>query len=522
MRITRGLDDIQGKLSDNAQMATTLLDLPLELLLHIGNELNTEPDDDLTLYKQLRLVCRAFDRAFAPIVLSNIRIFNERVQDTHLLAHQFYVLTRGSHRLSYVKSVSLGSWNWLYELHDSLWSKCERTKGMFWEVVRLIRLLQRICEARRRYDLKRDIKRRGCVSFQLANVQRLSWFVKATECTQSLRLNCQILKTLPSLTELSLKLFMCPDPTTFDIGNEIGLAVAQHRHLHKLIIRMVIGFVSREGSLDWLKRIIANNPDLTHLDLYQFGIHSPKLPSLSELLADVPPKHPLRLQHLRISTRFYQLTSDIVPHIRSLNSLHLWFPVSGEPHSMDDAWDLLREERIYVSEILTNRITLPLLDYLRDFNHLTALSIYEDGDTPSELDVKDLFQILEQHTLQRLKINPYDWRMWFQNSTSITKFSHLRELVLCSKFRLDYDIIEDDSYFWASTYEDLRIAEPVSQVETPVTIIMEGRFVLYHEFRLLCCASSSLSVRDLGRRMKYSKATFDMYDEWLVTIPVSS
>jgi len=59
-----------------------------------------------------------------------------------------------------------------------------------------------------------------------------------------------------------------------------------------------------------------------------------------------------------------------------------------------------------------------------------------------------------------------------------------------------------------------RIAEPVSQLETPVTIIMEGRFVLYYEFRLLCCASSLLPVRELGRRMKHSKATFDVYDDW--------
>ena len=74
--------------------------------------------------KKLRLVCKSLDRAFAPIVLSNIHVFHRenwrgRVRPptqhdgTCDEIHQLFTLLRKSDQLSHVRSLTLHSWDWL-------------------------------------------------------------------------------------------------------------------------------------------------------------------------------------------------------------------------------------------------------------------------------------------------------------------------------------------------------------------------------------------------------------------------
>ena len=73
----------------------------------------------------------------------------------------------------------------------------------------------------------------------------------------------------------------------------------------------------RENQIDKLGKIIAANPDLTHLDLSYFS--SAESSSLTDLFRHVPSDRPLKLEHLGISN-VSESSFAFMPHIRSLTS----------------------------------------------------------------------------------------------------------------------------------------------------------------------------------------------------------
>ncbi|KAM6498837.1 hypothetical protein JOM56_006785 [Amanita muscaria] len=449
-----------------------LLDLPMELLFLIRDEVSC-PSSDGKSCKNLRLVCRVFDKLFAPVVLSNMRIFNHSHNPagpftTQELSNfeQFCLLSRGSERTSYVRTITLDSWNWVYEPDVPFLPEFSRTKPPTWKSV-LARsahviqdpkgVSQRIHAEKRRNEVKRHVESKN-ISFQLPNVQSVRWFVRASECEESVRLNIHILQTLSSLTDLRLSVPLDAGFMPFQIETKLDLGLSKLSNLHKITVRLWVGRSPRSRKLDWLKRVIANSPNLSELMLYQSGEHVQAPASLSELFGDVPPQHPLRLQRLRLSRRFYQLNETILPHIRSLNCLNVRLPHFGDVGPMDGIWDTLRGEKIFVSEIQINRITPPFLDYLRRFNHLTEFSLQYTGKGDQEDSVKQLLQILEHHALRRLRLDPFDGGRWFQHQASIMKFSHLQELVL--RYRIEHSIVSVSSVSGAFRCADL-VGDPV-------------------------------------------------------------
>lgn len=241
------------------------------------------------------------------------------------------------------------------------------------------------------------------------------------------------------------------------VADQIGLTVARQRNLLKLTVRLWFRDHFGQQSLGWLKRAIANNPDLTHLVLYQTRI-LPGLISLSDLFEDIPSERPLRLKHIRLSSHYYQITPTILPHIRSLRSLNVHFPFRHGAHEVDTVWSALQHEEIYVSEIQTSRVTSRFLEYLRHFNHLSVLSICGSGCTGNEFDAQNmtiLLKILEQHSMRRLRIEPFNWGKWSQccNQASINNLKQLHGIVLHSGWLWGWDSI--DSFWWASTIDDV-------------------------------------------------------------------
>jgi len=188
-------------------------------------------------------------------------------------------------------------------------------------------------------------------------------------------------------------------------------------------------------------------------------------------------------------------------------SLNVHFPFWHGADEIDTVWSTLQREKIYVSEIQTNRVTSRFLDYLRHFDHLVALSICSSGGTGNEFDAQHmgvLLGILEQHSLRRLRIEPFNWARWSQcsNHASINNFKQLQGIVLHSGWLWGWDSI--DSFWWASTIDDVvAIAYLVSRIEAPVTLMLEGELVLYNKFLTFCRNSSSALVRDLCERISY-------------------
>jgi hypothetical protein len=422
---------------------------------------------------------------------------------------------KASNQMSFVKSITLGPWNWVFEPYDSFWLPPGVPKFPLWKSIvispaylafslffNITGLSRRVCEASARVKAKYYIRRGEHLCFQLPNVKRVRWVETYLECRKSIRLNSQLLEALPSLTELDITIPF----NMAGVAEQIGLTVARLRNLRKLTVRLWFRDHFGQQSLGWLKRAIAGNPNLTHLVLYQTRI-LPGLISLSDLFEDIPSERPLRLQHIRLSSHYYQITPIMLPHIRSLRSLNVHFPFWHGADEIDSVWSTLQREKIYVSEIQTNRVTSRFLDYLRHFDHLVALSICSSGGTGNEFDAQNmaiLLGILEQHSLRRLRIEPFNWGRWSQccNHASINNLKQLQGIVLHSGWLWGWDSI--DSFWWASTIDDVvAIAYLVSRIEAPVTLMLEGELVLYNKFLTFCRNSSSALVRDLCQRISY-------------------
>ena len=251
---------------------------------------------------------------------------------------------------------------------------------------------------------------------------------------ESVLLNLRILETLPSLTELDLTFHAYNDRV-----REIADTMSRLHNLRKITVRIIPP--SDEGQelhFKWLKQAIAHNPNLMHLDLYQVEVEDGEMINISDLFDDVPPDQPLKLEHIRISPIFYQIMPTTSPHLRSITSINVCFPYCWRPHAMDDVWQILFGEGIFVSEIQTNRVTQDMLNYLCCLDNLTSLSLY-DLDTVHQVRNQEfarlLFPVLIRHskTLRRLRLEPYDWGYWFlipDSESALLRCINLEEFVL--------------------------------------------------------------------------------------------
>lgn len=241
-------------------------------------------------------------------------------------------------------------------------------------------------------------------------------------------LNLRVLETLPSLTELDLIFHSSNDGL-----DEIATTMGRLHNLRKITVRIIPSeSEEQEHHFRWLKQALAHNPHLTHLDLYHLDEEGERPIAIPDPFEDVPPDHPLQLQHLRLSPFFYQITPTITPHIRSLTSVDVCFPYHRHPHATDDIWQILHAEGIFVSEIKTNRVTQDMLNYLHILTNLTSLSLYDLDTVDQERNqesARSLLPVLARHSksLRRLRFEPYDWGYWFRD------LGHDSPLLLCTK-----------------------------------------------------------------------------------------
>ncbi|KAK2460400.1 hypothetical protein APHAL10511_007565 [Amanita phalloides] len=493
--------------------------LPVEILLHIGNNLALDPETTLQEFKNLRLVCKPFDTIFAPIVLSSIHVFYPSHRGKVLArCHQLRALTAISNEFSCVKTLTLHSWDWVFQTYARLEPNSDyktQVKAILWNYILVPAgyilwtlyidpsVLPRQAHkfwARRR--AKHYIKHIDRVSFHLPHVQCVRWRLSTPHIgnAKSVLLNLRILETLPSLTELDLIFHSSNDGL-----DEIATTMARLHNLRKITARIIPSDNEQEHRFRWLKQALAHNPHLTHLDLYHLDSEKEQLVALSDLFEDIPLTRPLQLQHLRISPFFYHITPTISPHIRSLTSINVCFPYFWNPHAMDDIWQTLYVEGIYVTEIQTNRITEDMLNYLRRLENLTSLSLYDLDSMHQERNqesAKLLFPVLAQHSnsLRHLRFEPYDWGYWFNDDGCEPLLLRCNKL---EEFVLHY--LDNSGKYWREIWRDITlISRIVSQINCAVcTVVVEGNPKFYKRFIHCCREDPRLSVRALCERIVF-------------------
>ncbi|KIL64377.1 hypothetical protein M378DRAFT_163413 [Amanita muscaria Koide BX008] len=496
-------------------------ELPAEILLLIGNELLRDPGATLVDFKHLRLVCRVFDRVFASIVLSSIHAFYTSPKGKVLArCHQLQALTTGYDRLAYVEELILHSWDWVFHSFSTPSSKSsglkEVVKSKVWNFVLVpagyvlwtlyidpTAVGRQVRKRLARAQAKKVVKQIEDVSFQLPNVRRVSWWHSKLypDSLQSVLLNLNILENLPSLTELELSL-----DSSHDGLEQIAISLSRLRNLQKIVIHIdTTGTKSHELLLKCLKQVIAHNHNLTYLEVYLSNPYDEPQVTLPDLFNETSPDTPLKLKHLRLAPYFYQITPAMRPHMHCLTSLDICFPVYWDSHPMDTIWQVLHEEGIQVSEIQTNRITDDMLHYLQHLRTLESLSVYDTpmiGQERNREPGKSLFLALARHanTLRRLKLEPYNWGYWYQDpeaQAALLRCTKLEELVLHQGSGPSLRV---------TVHDIIAIARVISQIEWPVTFILEGEPMLHTWFVQSCRRSSDPTLKDLISRIVYQQS----------------
>jgi hypothetical protein len=258
----------------------------------------------------------------------------------------------------------------------------------------------------------------------------------------------------------------------------------------------------RTVRLKWLKQAIAHNPNLTHLSIHQpLADENEQLVTLPDLFEDVPPNHPLKLQHLRISPHYCQLTSTLIPYLRSLSSISIQHYLLN-PHGMNETWRTLRAQKIYVQEVKSNCVTTDMLDYLSCLPNLTSLYVYTPGYWTQQRrtdSAKGLCSVLAQkaETLRSLMFEPYDWGHWFcaENLAALSRCNALKQLVL---HRIDCRRA-------MTRPSSPQIVDFVSQLAPALSLVVDGDPVLYAGVVERCREDPRPSLQDLRRRIVYKR-----------------
>ncbi|KAK2464691.1 hypothetical protein APHAL10511_003267 [Amanita phalloides] len=484
--------------------------LPVELLLRIGTEILRHPQTTFKQFKQLRLICKWFDQVFAPIVLSSVVVFSSYSSTVN--CEMLLSLISGSGYASYAKKLVLNSWDLREVILPSddaedgaapgtFWSSCiPPIKWIYGVIAVPKKARRRLREPRAVLKAKEYVECIDQVSFNLPSVQTVQWSIDRQPChnsEKSMRINLRLLETLPSLVQLHLFLYNSSCHRT----DLLAVSLPKIRNLQKLEVCIEYAGREQEGlSFIWLKDVIARCPNLRHLAI---RCVSPSLSaSLSELFEDVPADRHLELEHLRICDYCCDITPKVLSHLRSLTSLQICTTCYGALTPVHEIWQVLIDERIFVSKLSTNIVSDDMLRYLSHLDNLTHFSIH--GPMPGALAqvvAKLLFHELAMHssTLTHLELSPLNWSGWHWNTLAK---SSLLECVELEQLTLVADVNTPQ-------HDIKRIMECVSQTGASLTVVVETDFADIFELFISCCrTSASLEMRRLAQRMVYAHTDY--------------
>lgn len=138
----------------------------------------------------------------------------------------------------------------------------------------------------------------------------------------------------------------------------------------------------------------------------------------------------MNITHLNLSGLFVKLDLTLIPHLRSLISLHLENILSTEDQassSTGNVWSSLRLENIHLQDIVTDDIQLALIEYLTSFSGLRRLRLTQASRYTMSPLASDQLAIMfyeralqnHVHSLESLEIDAnYEGKWCFANHCS--------------------------------------------------------------------------------------------------------
>ena len=223
-----------------------------------------------------------------------------------------------------------------------------------------------------------------------------------------------------------------------------------------------------------LARMLSLSPpgQLTHLSVNREwqGTRTTKALSLRDLFQFYPPlpdAPPLRLKHLDLQNCFVRLDDSLLPHFRHLTSLHLYHILEPcrEPivrgyrgmfsklsaindevmraqiavgARLDEFWDTLSREELFLEEIRLNQVEPRFLRYLMRYSGLKRLSVSTNlflTGVESDVVARQFFSVpLATHkdSLEELVINATYEGLWCFGEHNVENFAHLEKLRVLS------------------------------------------------------------------------------------------
>ncbi|KAM6495312.1 hypothetical protein JOM56_009935, partial [Amanita muscaria] len=205
-------------------------------------------------------------------------------------------------------------------------------------------------------------------TLDMPNIRHVEWKAGGDDPNWTTSRTVKLLLEFPQLTELSL---------VIDEEQDIGYIAKSVSKLHNLRqlslnIQRLPGksYTTQSLPMDEFRTVIAGNPMLTHLELFQSCCSHA---SLSRMFEQVPSNRPLALEHLGISDNFRD-TDAILPHLGSLKSIHVRSCTSST------IFMLMLQERIFPPAVKTVLVDNQFIDYITSHPAITALSVHNFYD----------------------------------------------------------------------------------------------------------------------------------------------
>ncbi|KIL59484.1 hypothetical protein M378DRAFT_14811 [Amanita muscaria Koide BX008] len=440
--------------------------------------------------QNLRLVCKLFDDIFAPVVLSHIHL-RSYPPVTLPGGVSLRDLTRRNESLAFVKSLTIYSLEWLVFQPEGFHEHCRAALQYLLlastHPFRYLRsakdtpsLSNEVAGVQGKYYLK---KLQECI---LPNLESVKWYMQIDGPKTSRTLFLKVLVSLPSLKELdlSLKLYNIEDLDSF------MHLLAQVSGLQKLTLRLRRGHSSYHGSyLRWFGRLIANNPNLAYLHLVW---HDDATLSPLRVFRYLPVDRPTQLKHLLLDTYIITSEPDMIPHLRSLQSLNIcWMPPSN-------FWETLALNGIFIPFLTVGFVGEALCKYLLLNASLVSFTIatpaYFSQNPSYLLGTLGLFRALETTHVAQITISPSNWARWYGNAEIE---ACLRR---CAKLRRITLIFENGCL---PVYKDIRAtAKTVSRLGDKISLQISGDDYIHQAFRK-CCQSKDPLMKSLQQRLVF-------------------
>ncbi|KAF8334571.1 ankyrin repeat-containing domain protein [Amanita rubescens] len=425
------------------QRMLTFMDLPVEIHQCIVTEFIKDLRTTFDEIKALRLVCRRFDAIVKPRVYSSrIKPFGSRESWPNVRQLLTLLSSKPNEQLNVTTTLFIRSWFWLSnggsvivpfrEVHFIDYIFLNAASLIYIYIVIPIMFPGALSRRALNEALCTFAKLRLYVpwprklKFNLPNLSCIVWNVDLNDPKWIISRTAKILRQLPRLSELFLGM-----DEALEEFNHLVKCFSKLHNLRKLGFRFRHDFPQPNWlytpsdrnfglpRINEVGKIIAENSNLTHLEVTHSQADLGKNIDLAQMLAYVPADYPLKLEHVCLSHSFRNLAA-LAPHIRSLTSIDL-----ADPRVLNE---LLRQG-VFPPTITLKEIDQHTIEYLDHHPEIISLTIFCPRHDPFG---STILRILSRHskTLTHLGVSFHILCDQTENELAFLQCTNLKQLAI--------------------------------------------------------------------------------------------